>query len=210
MINSKNVTLVVFILFSTALYAENSESSQSEHIKPDCSSMVDSNANPLEQLLDYIYKRGASYSLWVQTPNRGVSVVQVSSEKGKVTYLRFEIPYRIDMDSKYSHEIYKAVDTRQELLFAAYRFVRNVDRKETFNIQVRDEVVSNARPVDAGKYGYMMCWNLNEKNNKNCLCATMAEFAEWIKYHKPNETSQEQEQRFKALRTDRESKSKKE
>src|SRR3990167_1572702 len=83
----------------------------SDDIKPDCKDRFDSQAgtNPLEQFItDYCTSGG--YDYWVKTPNRSVPLVQISRKNyndrsSKISHIRFEIPYRIDMHSDYSHQI---------------------------------------------------------------------------------------------------------
>ena len=162
--------------------------------------IADSDKNPLEQLIDY-FNSSISYpqfrerfAIWVSTPDRSAPLIQANTENGKLQYIEFKIPYRIDMSTKYSEQINEAVKTRQELPFVAYNFVRNVPQDETVTIPLRSWILYNARMANAGKHGYWLCYNTEKENTENCGCMSMAEFAECLKFYKPNGKENKTEQ----------------
>jgi len=161
--------LSIFCVLSTQIcMARNTD-----HIKPDCTERVKSHA--VEEFMDYIIKHG--YGAWVATPNRGVPVILVSRDEGTISYLRCEIPHRIDMLMQYSHDINEAVETRDELPFAAFRELRKTaESEEAINVEVKDAygtwTLYNAREVDAGKYGTILCFDPQEGDKINVTCMT--------------------------------------
>lgn len=189
MLKSKKYLVFVMLctIFSSCMMADmQPEQSDTSAIKPDCKTEVDPNGNPLEQLLDYYYENGGKYNFWVSTPNRAVPLISISTEDGKVTYLQFKIPHRIDMDEKYSNQIDEAVKTRPELPFAAYHFVRNVPQDETVDIKLDNWMLYNLRMANAGKHGKYMCYNMEPDSDKDCGCFPIEEFEEYLKFYKPN------------------------
>jgi hypothetical protein len=166
----------------------------SPNIDPACYIKVDPNGNPLEQLLDHIYyleeRYGNQSDFWVSTPNRAVPLIRLTGLKKDEGFIRFEIPHRIDMDSKYSKEIDEAVETRSELPFAAYRFVRNVPQDETVDIALDDWILYHARLADAGKYGQFLCYNVKKDSDRDCGCMPIKEFAECLRFYKPNKVQE--------------------
>lgn len=156
----------------------------SSNITSDHNIKTDPNRNLLEQFLDHMHTPGSKFgnfygnTVSVCTPNRKAPLIRLCISDCKVTSLRFEIPHRIDMASKYSEEINNAVDTRDELPFAVYRYVRTINNK-TIDISCGCHHFYHATIIDGGKYGKFMSYSINDnKNNRSCL--PMDEFIEWL------------------------------
>lgn len=178
-INTVHLVLILCLSISQTCTAHNTD-----HITIDCKEEVNPTHNPIEQFMDFLSKRG--YGIDVETPDRDVALVQISKEDGEISHLSFEIPHRIDMREEYSSDIDKAVNTRNELPFAAFRILRSAPIDETVDIGLNDWTLYNVRAVDAGKYGYLLCYNKNKRNQRDVACMTMNYFASCLKFYKAN------------------------
>lgn len=204
-----------FALFTFFIYGSRSiVANENPTVVPDSSSNITSNCpftvyphgNPLEQLLDYmnnsteegVYHRSQdTFTISVANENDTIGGTLICKETNvkdrEAITLEFKVPFPNDYAgreaaSKFSEEVEKAIETKSELPFAAFHFVKNSSEEA----DMADITISGwpctfykTRMVNAGRYGDFLCFNKDDYHPDNYTCMNLRAFAAYIRYAQP-------------------------
>lgn len=203
------VLLMLFILGSQLVVANENPTAipnSSSNVTSNCPFRVYPHGNPIEQLLDYmnnsteegIYHRSHDkFTISVANEDNTIHDTLIYKETNvkdrEAITLEFKVPFPNDCASReaaatFSEEVEKAIETKSELPFAAFYFVKNSSQKA----DMADITISGwpctfykTRMVNAGRYGDFLCFNKDEHRPDNYTCINMRAFAVFIRYAQP-------------------------
>lgn len=196
--------LTLFVFGSKLVVANENPTTvpyNSSNITSNCPFTAYAHGNPIEQLLDYmnnsteerVYHRSHDkFTISVANENNTINDTLICKEAldPEAISLEFKVPdnYRTEATRKFSEEVEEAIETKSELPFAAFRFIKNTSEEA----DMADITISGwpctfykVRMVNAGRYGDFLCFNKDEHRPDNYTCINMRAFAVFIRYAQP-------------------------